>query len=83
MIFVQVPHPEREDLRMLLCADVNDGLPDLKHFYLEKKLKGEDWKRTRKIKRDYLDKYLIRFGFDQLEALFLLDEFAENYEGDD
>ncbi len=77
MIFVEVEHPTKEGVRVLLCADNNDGLPELKHFYVERKHPIEGWRRTKKIPVEKFSKYMKRFGFDELEAKFQLEEFAE------
>lgn len=73
-----VEHPERADLKAVLCAEVDyeNNLPELKHLYLESRA-VDGWRRTRQIKKELFGKYMKRFGFDELEATLLLEEAAE------
>ena len=80
MIFVAVPHPENELLRALLCGTVEAGDPVIKHFYLERRDGPKAaWVRTRKIKAGLMKKYMKRFKFDEIEAVFCFEDSAEKY----
>lgn len=75
MLFLTLGHTEKDDLRAVLAIENDAGLPTLRHFYLETR-EGKEWKRSRKIKREWFSKYMKRFGFDEIEANFLMEEAA-------
>lgn len=74
-VYATLTHEERTDLRLFLVGEL-DG--HLKHFYLEVLHPKKPWKRSEKIAAGLFKRCAKRFGFDDIEGMFLLEEAAEN-----
>lgn len=80
MIIASVPHEKRQNLRIMLIGDEGNP-PRLKHFYLQRR-KGRlhPWETSRKLRAVDLEKYAKKYGFDEVELIFELEEAGERAE---
>lgn len=76
MIIASAKHETNENLRIMLLGKGDP--PNLTCFYLQRrKARTEPWQTSRRLRPEELGKWAKRFGFDEVELMFELEDAAE------